>query len=173
MLINSNSTIGRQHFTIAHELYHLFYDESFTPHVCGGNAEGEEKNANMFASALLLPKDGVMQMISEREASKHTIEIATVLEIEQYYRVSRSTLLFRLKKLNLISETELSYLQSFQAKKSAQEYGFELSLYEPGNEGLFIGDFGTKARVLFEQGKISEGHYQELLNMISDGVTEN
>ena len=26
ILVNSNSTRGRQHFTIAHELYHLFYD---------------------------------------------------------------------------------------------------------------------------------------------------
>ena len=50
MLINSQSTRGRQHFTIAHELYHLFYDENPVPHLCcGGPATGEEKNANRFA----------------------------------------------------------------------------------------------------------------------------
>ena len=27
MLVNSNSTRGRQHFTVAHELYHLYFDE--------------------------------------------------------------------------------------------------------------------------------------------------
>lgn len=35
MLVNSNSTRGRQHFTICHEFYHLFYDENPTPHLCG------------------------------------------------------------------------------------------------------------------------------------------
>jgi hypothetical protein len=46
-------------------------------------------------------------------------------------------------------------------------------LYEKGNEGVVIGDFGEKARRLFELEKISEGHYVELLNMIRDGRTDN
>ena len=33
ILINSATTRGRQHFTIAHELYHLFYDEDPRPHI--------------------------------------------------------------------------------------------------------------------------------------------
>ena len=34
---------------------------------------------------------------------------------------------------------------------------------------MVIGDFGEKARRLFEENKISEGHYVELLNMIGCG----
>ena len=34
ILINSNDPKGRQHFTIAHELYHLFIDNNPTPHIC-------------------------------------------------------------------------------------------------------------------------------------------
>ena len=34
MLINSNTKRGRQHYTIAHELYHLYYDENPKPHIC-------------------------------------------------------------------------------------------------------------------------------------------
>ena len=34
MLINSNHPRGRQNFTIAHELYHLFIEEKPTPHKC-------------------------------------------------------------------------------------------------------------------------------------------
>ncbi|MGL4493774.1 MAG: ImmA/IrrE family metallo-endopeptidase, partial [Tannerellaceae bacterium] len=43
------------------------------------------------------------------------------------------------------------------------------ALYLSGNEGLVIGDFGEKARELYEKEVISEGHYRELLNLISDG----
>ena len=35
-----------------------------------------------------------------------------------------------------------------------------------------IGDFGAKARELFEKDIISEGHYVELLNMIGYGCGE-
>ena len=66
----------------------------------------------------------------------------------------------------------LDKLKSVPVKDSALEYGYDLSLYQPGNEGLLIGNFGEKARLLFEQDKISEGHYLELLNMIRDGMQE-
>lgn len=173
MLINSNSTIGRQHFTIAHELYHLFYDENPVPHICFGAFTGEEKNANMFASALLLPREGIFQMVRPEEISNHSIGLATILKMEQLFQVSRINLLLRLKELNLITEAGLKSIQAIPVKESAREYGYDISLYEPGNCGLFIGDFGEKARILYESEKISEGHYQELLNMISDGGKEN
>jgi len=51
-------------------------------------------------------------------------------------------------------------------KKTAKEYGYDTALYEPGNENLVIGDFGEKARRLFDGNKISEGRYMELLHKI-------
>lgn len=172
MLVNSCSTRGRQHFTIAHELYHLFYDQNPKPHMCEGVATGEEKNANRFASSLLMPREGILQMLSKDEVMSKRIVLATVLRLEQYFSVSRNTLLIRLKSIGLITQQRLDELMTVSVKDSAREYGYDLSLYEPGNDGLVIGDFGEKARKLFELGKISEGHYQELLNMIRDGGGE-
>lgn len=168
MLVNCGSTIGRQHFTIAHELYHLFYDESPVPHLCLGSPSGVEKDANLFASALLLPKEGILSMISAEEVKENKVRLSTILRIEHLYGVSRMTLLLRLKDLGLITEKQLKEYQSVPVKDSAREYGYDLSLYESGNKGVVIGDFGEKARLLFEQGRISEGHYVELLNMISN-----
>ena len=45
MLINSNHPRGRQNFTIAHELYHLFIEEKPTPHKCN---PGYGKNKVFF-----------------------------------------------------------------------------------------------------------------------------
>lgn len=173
ILVNSNSTRGRQHFTIAHEIYHLFYDEHPVPHMCSGNATGEEKNANRFASALLMPKEGILALISKEEIASRMVNLSTVLRMEQLFSVSRNTLLIRLKDIDLISQKHVDELKEYPVKETARQYGYDLSLYEPGNEGLVIGDFGEKARTLFEQGKISEGHYTELLNMISDGCTQD
>ena len=169
MLVNSNQSQGRQYFTIAHELYHLYFDENPTPHMCSGATTMEEKNADLFASVLLLPREGVYAMLSTDEILQHDVKLATILRIEQLFQVSRSMLLIRLKDIGGISENKRQELQMIPVKESAMNYGYDKSLYESGNDGVFIGDFGEKARLLFETGKISEGHYTELLNMISNG----
>ncbi len=173
MLVNCKSTRGRQHFTIAHEFYHLFYDENPTPHMCSVTTTGEERNANMFASALLLPRGGVLDMLSADEISNHKVELATILRMEQFFGVSRYNLAIRLKEIGIIKQAQVDSLLSISVKESARAYGYDVSLYEPGNDNIQIGDFGEKARRLYESGKISEGHYYELLNMISDGRQEN
>ena len=173
MLINSQSTRGRQHFTIAHELYHLYFDENPVPHMCcGGPATGEEKNANRFASALLMPREGILSCVSGEEITRHDVDIATVLRMEQLFGVSHSTLLIRLKDLGLISSARFDALERIPVRETAREWGYDSALYESGNKGVVIGDFGEKARRLFESGKISEGHYYELMNMLYDGAGE-
>ena len=171
MLINSNNSRGRQHFTICHELYHLYYDEEPKPHICvtaGMEKSPAEINANAFASALLLPQAGVLQSIPSAEIKNRHITIATMLQLEQLFGVSHQSLCYCLRHLRLLTEEELqNHLnENKEIQQIATEYGYDLSLYQPGNEGVVIGDFGAKARLLFEQERISEGHYVELLNLL-------
>ncbi|MBK5203003.1 MAG: ImmA/IrrE family metallo-endopeptidase [Prolixibacteraceae bacterium] len=169
MLINSNTTRGRQHFTIAHELYHLYFDENPSPHIATEMNTSDsvtEKNADMFASALLMPKEGVLQYISTQNIINKDVNISAVLRLEQYFSVSRLAMLLRLRKIGLLTENTLQSLKAIPVIDSAKQYGYDISLYNKGNENLVIGDFGEKARKLFDAEKISEGHYIELLNMI-------
>ena len=107
MLINSSHTIGRQNFTIAHEIYHIYCNDYNKEVVCN-NVKNErnksEENADNFASYLLLPEDGLLNLISEKELSKNKITLKTILEIENYYQVSRSALLKRLLNMKLIDK---------------------------------------------------------------------
>ena len=176
MLINSTQAKGRQHFTIAHELYHLFIEEKPAPHKCN---PGHSKNhievcADTFASYLLMPEAGICQLIPEAELKSKNVSIATVLKLEHYFSVSRSALLFRLLNIGIITEKTRTRLASVGVKYSAKCFGYDTALYEKANEGLVIGDFGEKAHNLFEQEKISESHYIELLRKINiDGQQEN
>ncbi len=171
MLINSNSTRGRQHFTIAHELYHLYFDEAPTPHFCEQEDEktASERSADIFASALLMPQTGIILHIPTDELKARKVSIETALRLGQLYGVSHSTLVLRLKELKIIRKQNAEMLQALSVKREALLRGFELTLYNKGNEGLVIGDFGVIARRLFDEEKISEGHYMELLNMITHG----
>lgn len=171
MLINSNNSRGRQHFTICHELFHLYYDEEPKPHVCG--APGMEKdpseiNANAFASALLLPPSGVLAQIPPEEIKIRRVTMATMLRLEQLFGVSHQSLCYCLRHMRLLTEDELQVHleESKSIQQIAAEYGCDTSLYKSGNEGVVIGDFGEKARRLFDMERISEGHYVELLNLL-------
>lgn len=173
MLVNSNSTRGRQHFTVAHELYHLYFDENPQPHFCKeGQLDESERAANMFARAFLMPRAGVMKAIPDDVLATGQMSLTTVLNLESLFGVSHMAMLIRLKELKLITSSIFEKYQAVRVIYEASLRGLSTDLYQKGNEGLIIGDFGAKARELFEKDKISEGHYVELLNKIGYGIEE-
>ena len=105
---------------------------------------------------------------------KKEIGIDTVIRLEQLYGVSHKTLVLRLKELHIINSEYTEKLMNLSITKEAALRGFDDRLYKKGEgERLIIGDFGSKARKLFDEEKISEGHYMELLNVIGYGKSEN
>lgn len=168
MLINSNHSRAHQHFTIAHELYHLYVDDNPSPHRCDGNGKKSESEecADAFALMFLMPAAGVKQMIPANELLHAEVSLASVIRLEHYFSVSRQATLNRLSDLKLIDKMQKEAFSRLSATRTAREYGYDTTLYEPGNENLIIGNFGEKARKLFDAEKISEGHYLELLHKI-------
>lgn len=167
MLINSNQTLGRQHFTICHELYHLFIQENFTSQMCQTGKfetkDKEEYNADMFAAYLLMPHDGIINQIPWDETeSKDVISLETILKLEQYFSCSRTALLFRLMDMNVISNVHAEKFRE-SPKKDAVAYGIDTKLYEKGNEDRYLGDYGILAKELYDAEMISESHYYELM----------
>lgn len=175
MLVNSNHSVGRQNFTIGHELYHLFYDKEFIPHKCQTGLfpkkNDNERMADIFASHLLLPEDGIIGLIPDEEMGKDKIKLATLLKIEQTYGSSRAALLTQLEKMGLTSkgfdEKYLTYV-----KTGARQHGYSTELYERTIEKAFLGTYGSLATKLFEKDQISESNYQELMKSIGVDVNE-
>ena len=175
MLVNSNHPRCRQHFTIAHELYHLYFDPNPMPHNCmaEGKKNDVEQCADAFALMFLMPADGVRQMIPDNELMSGRVSLASVLRIGHYFSISFSAVLNRLYDLKLIDRNERDAFSKYPVRKTAREYGYDTALYKPGNENLVIGNFGEKARRLFDEDKISEGHYMELLHKIGINDSED
>lgn len=166
MLVNSNNSVGRQHFTIGHELYHLFVQEVFSFQMCKAGKfdkkDREEYNADVFSSYLLMPEAGIIKQIPETElAWGGEISLATIIKLEQYFGVSRSAILIRLDKIGLLRSDYSKYTKD--VKKSAIEHGYTVKLYEATNEANVIGNYGIKAKELFDKEKISESHYLSLM----------
>lgn len=166
ILVNSSISLGKQHFTLCHELYHLFVQENFRSMICTTGLfkkeDKEEYRADLFAAYLLIPETGIKALIPDSELTKNKITLKTILKIEHYFSCSRAALLYRLKELNIIDGNHYDkYCQNIQ--RGALEQGYEINLYKPGNHNQVIGDYGSVARDLFEQEKISESNYFSLL----------
>lgn len=167
MLVNSGQSTGKQHFTICHELYHLYIQKNFVSRICktglfDKKQDREEYNADVFASFLLLPTDGLIELIPDKELHEKQISLSTIVYLEQFFSCSRRALLYRLKRMKLITDA-IYDLYTPNVKRSALEYGYNTSLYEPGNDGVIIGDYGTSAKKLFDKDLISQSHYFSLL----------
>ena len=172
VLINSSHPIGRQNFTICHEFYHLFIEEHFKSHTCiAGEFNKQdltEYDADSFASFLLMPEDGILDLIPYTELKKkNLITLPTFLRLEQYFVCSRTALLYRLKSLGLIDIDKYEGYK-YDVSKEAIKHGFDPSLYMPGNKDLVLGDYGEIAKKLFDTEKISESHYAKM--MIDIGI---
>jgi Zn-dependent peptidase ImmA (M78 family) len=169
MLINDDHNIGKQHFTIAHELYHLFIQDNFKSQRCitgtFSKTDIEEYKADMFAAYFLIPDDGIRLNVPAEEQAIDEIKLETVVLLEQYYSVSRKAVLQRLKNMHIISSVCFDRYEP-NVKNSARRLGYQLDIYEPGNSGLIIGDYGVLANQLFKKGSISESHYVELMQGI-------
>lgn len=178
MMINSNHTLGRQHFTICHELYHLFIQENFTSQTCQtaifNRKDLEEYNADIFATYFLLPYDGILNQIDDLDEleRKDSISLATVLKLEQYFSCSRAAIVFRLKDLGFISENYAEQLKQ-KPRQSALNYGFDTKLYEKGNENRYLGDYGVLAKELYDKEIVSQSHYYELMSDLGVNFEEN
>lgn len=176
MLINSEHSIGRQHFSICHELYHLYIQEGFMPHHSSAGVfnkkDSIEYQADLFAANLLMPKEGIINLIPDKELSKDKISLETILIVEHFFSCSRNAILIRFKELGLISQKSVDHFKS-EVILSARKYGYDDSLYKKGNQNMVVGNFGTLAKQLFDKEKISEGHYLDLMGSIGFDALNN
>lgn len=174
MLINSNHRISKQHFTMAHELYHLYIQADFSSEISiTGKFDKSNKieyNADCFAAFLLMPEEGILALVPEQELAKNKITLATIVKIEQYYACSRASVLFRLSEIRLIDYRKYKdFTQNVQ--QTAMLLGYDGDLYKSGNHDLLITNYGAKAKDLFDREIISESHFVSLMEDIGIDVT--
>ena len=168
MMVNQNHTLGKQHFTIAHELYHLFVQENFKSQKCKTGLflkqkDLEEKKADFFAANLLLPEIGVTSMIPTEERNGKISE-QTIFKIQQVYSVSVKATIFRLVELGFADDSSTQKMRNL---------GFDTRLMRAGNQDLILGDYAVKAKTLFQEEKISESVYLSYLNAIHIDPLQN
>ncbi|MEF2655718.1 MAG: ImmA/IrrE family metallo-endopeptidase [Eggerthellaceae bacterium] len=177
--INSTQTYGRQRFTLAHELYHLYFDKQSGTIICpsdSSRASNIEREADSFASFFLLPRLALKNELVIHGISKDTPMndglLKGIFEIEQKYEISRGALLVRLEDEEAITPQQKTWLSS-DIKRNARRLGFSTSLYErrQGSDAKKAdGYYLDLISDLLANNVISRGKAKELL---SDGFRDD
>ena len=108
VLVNTDTTRGRQTFTLAHEFAHALYHYPSTGGIISrkGDRDPRETFANAFASHFLVPGKALRDRIKEM-GGKDQIDHLQVYRRSRYFRVSYAMLLYRLFNEGVITPEQL------------------------------------------------------------------
>lgn len=139
--------IERLRFDMAHELGHILM------HTWGDDNEDiskdefnmREKQANMFASALLLPKETFSKSVSA-----YPTNIDYYIALKKKWKVSMQAMMYRTRQLDIISANQFQYMMRIMSKNRYRTH-------EPGDKPGEIGDtiFQAALDMLFEGGYLT------------------
>lgn len=177
LAINSSMSIGRQRFSLAHELYHYYFDEQMTSTICSsiiGTSNEVEKAADQFASYMLMPSAALYERILEIQGSKQApLVLEDVVRLEQYFGISRQAMLYRLQEEGKIDVKTMASMQK-DVILSAAKLGYDTALYKASPQNSNKGAYGyyiKQSEQLLRMGRISTGKYEEwLLDAFRDDI---
>ncbi len=139
--------LERLRFDMAHELGHILL------HTWGENNEdiskdefnAREKQANMFASAFLLPKDGFSRMVSA-----YPTNVDYYKSLKKKWKVSMQAMMYRARQLDKISANQFQYMM-----RTVSKNGWRTK--EPGDVPGQLNDtiFQGAIDLLFDGGYLS------------------
>ena len=163
--VNTNNDIGRQHFTMAHELYHLYCDNFGKSIICTSDNEKDmnEIRADFFASYFLAPDSSFREEVKKIFSKGNFSTIENVIYLSQLFSMSYKAVLKRLLKDGTITEELYSELKNTDITDIVLENGYSTKLYSRSEERDITGYYLKQVSNLFKSNKISNGKYEELL----------
>ena len=146
---------GRIRFDLAHELGHILlhpWSESLEM-ITKEEFKTREKQANMFASAFLLPADAF-----QKDVQTYPTDLKYYLWLKKKWHVSVAAMLYRANQLKIITDNQFSYLMRQYSKngwrkREPDDYPFML------NENVFQGAID----MLFEEHILTPASFMRFL----------
>ena len=164
--INSHMSKGRQRFTLAHELYHVLFEDINGRVICGldmsCNKSDSEKEADQFASYLLMPYDSLLQY---NDNHCHW-NLEGIIKAQQYFQISHQAILFRLLNDGMIDSLTYEKYKSIMVSYEAAKLGYNTELYQADDESsqyFTTGEYIRKVQMTYDLNRISLSKKEEYL----------
>jgi Zn-dependent peptidase ImmA (M78 family)/transcriptional regulator with XRE-family HTH domain len=136
--VNSEMTLGRQVFTLAHELAHAcFHSQDHDAVVCvPGSDRGRERFADAFAGEFLVPGDELRRVIGELSVFNELANPTLIVHMQRRFGLSFAILRLRLLEEKLITPAEYDALAETSPGRLAQALGYPAHPADAGGDGL-------------------------------------
>lgn len=161
--VNSGMSLGRQRFTMAHELYHIEIEHTSQGVICkNGTLSDSEKEADQFASYFLLPYDALDWFIDKYAVRRWTLDF--IIKLSQLFRMSFQAILFRLYQEDRITKNEYQNWMNQNVVSLVGDMGIDMTLYMKSLEDEQEVSYGQYCRLLEQarqRGRISESLYRQ------------
>ncbi len=192
----------RRRFSFAHEYAHVVADRDHSGLISRSSARDDllEVRANVFAANFLMPDAGVRQFVAglgkgrpsrlstevfdeeaalnveaRSEPGSQTIQLYDVVLLAHHFEASRSSALYRLRNMRLVSEAEFHHLKALETEGKGKQLAKALGLSEPDHtamRGKFKHRFLGLALEAYRRDEISRGKLRELVAMVGLGVED-
>lgn len=170
IVINNSMSLGRQRYTIAHELYHIEIEHQEKGVICKSVLDAENKNvastdsereADRFASYFLLPYEALEWFIDKNNISAW--KLSYVVKLSQLYQMSYRSILYRLHQEKLISDVLYHKWLNMSIVDVLHAEGADMQLYkihqdEPEES---FGEYGRLLESLKASNRISGSLYRQ------------
>ena len=100
IVVNKKCSLERRRLTLTHELCHRLIDPRLSK-------KDEEKAANRFAGAFLMPRSHLEKEVGKH---RHSLGYRELISLKRIYRVSGAALIVRLRDIGIISSSILTYM---------------------------------------------------------------
>ena len=168
ILVASSEPAWRQNFSIAHELFHLItWDEKLFASLEEDEElrELNEKFANAFAAALLMPGESVRAEL-RKLCGEGWIKHATLVALAQQFEVSMAALLWRLHDLRYFSRSEVEkHLKDVTLIALDRHNRFAQTKTENSPVRALGSKFARTAYLAYSYGKISRSRLARMLSV--------
>ena len=172
--VNSEMTLGRQVFTLAHELAHAcLHSKDHTAAVCMPGADrGRERFADAFAGEFLVPGDELRRVTGELSVFSELANPTLIVHLQRRFGVSFAILRLRLLQEKLITAGEYDALAETSPSRLAQALGYpddagglDPLAAQPGRVLLLV-------RAALERSAITAGDAAEVLGTGTEEVRQ-
>jgi Zn-dependent peptidase ImmA (M78 family) len=156
IVVNSQFSLERRRLTLGHELAHRLIE------IDGHSEKEEERAATLFAGAFLMPREHLL-----REVGKHrnALGYKEIIGLKRLYRVSGAALLMRLRQLEVISDSTLTYAFQTIARGWRTQEPEELESPEQRGQRESAHRFDRSCYRALAEGLISLSKAAELLQL--------
>ena len=179
VVVNSDMTLGRQVFTVAHETGHAFFHSRDRDVIVSmpGAELGQERFADAFAGELLVPGDELRRLAGEHASWNGPTSPIAVVHLQRHFGVSYATIRVRLLQERLIDRATFDALAEVSPSRLARALGYRVQPADMGDFDIhplerFPGRMLALVRAGVEHGTMTAGDAAETLGTSTEEVRQ-